>query len=222
MNMKNKLQRVSKHLMVIQCNLTYFKQLSIFFLMILIGIIFFLFINHVISEVQWYWYWKLLTAYFFPPAGKETILPAGFAVGIPHHIWFISIWFFDILVCVTMLTNWWLVEIIVNHCPSFPFIGIRLHGRPHLFKKKISIKNWYNGLHERVQKIEQKKYGRILPIFLIIFMLIPFQGSGALTTCFLGTWLGFRRRYIILIVLFGSFFSILFITLAYNGLLEMF
>ena len=219
---KININKLFDYLTSVEYNVFRLKQLARFGLMISFGTAFFTFMNAMLTNQQWRWYWKLLTAYFLPPAGKETILPAGFSLGLPQPIWFISIWFFDLLLCITVLTNWWLVEIIVNHFPAFPFIGFKLHEQPHIYKKRVSIKNWYDGLQTRVQKIEHKKYGRLLPIFLLFFMLIPFQGSGSLTTCFLGTWLGFRRRYIIFIVLFGSFFSILLITLAYNGLLKLF
>jgi len=196
---KNNINKLIGYLTSVEYNVFRLKQLARFGLMITFGTMFFIIINHVITEEQWRWYWKLLTAYFLPPAGKETILPAGFSLGLPQPIWFISIWFFDFILCITVLTNWWLVEIVIKYIKP--------------------VHRWTTRLQNRVQKIEQKKYGQLLPILLLFFMLVPFQGSGSLTTCFLGTWLGFRRRYIILIVLFGSFFSILLITLAYNGIL---
>ena len=205
----------------VEYNVFRLKQLARFGLMITFGTMFFIIVNKMITVEQWGWYWKLLTAYFLPPAGKETILPAGFSLGLPQPIWFISILFFDFLLCITILTNWWLVEIIVNHFPSFPFIGFRLHKHPHLYKKRVSIKAWYDGLQIRVQKIEHKKYGRLLPALLLLLMWIPFQGSGTVTTTFIGTWLGFRRREIVVIVCIGSFLSLLFITLAYNGFLKI-
>ena len=105
--------------------------------------------------------------------------------------------------------------------PAFPFIGIRLREKPRIYKTKVSLKTWYDGLHKKTRELEAKKYGKILPFALFIFMFIPFQGTGAMSTTIIGTWLGLRRRVTILIVAFGSFLTITFTILILLGILKI-
>jgi len=205
------------------------KQVIYFFIILGVGILFVWIVSKILTPEQWDWYWKLSIIYFIPPAGKETIIPAGlgiissFGVGVPLpvFIWGLSIWVFDVLVCLGIITNWWLLELLISVIPAFPFIGIRLKNKPKIYKKKISLKLWYDGLHKKTREIEAKKYGKILPFALFVFMFIPFQGTGAMSTTIIGTWLGLRRREIILIVSIGSFLTTIFIILVSLGILKI-
>jgi uncharacterized membrane protein len=186
-------------------------------------------ISRIITPEQWDWYWKLTVIYFIPPAGKETVIPAGlglissWGVGavLSPVIWGLSIWVFDILACLAIITNWWLLELLISVIPAFPFIGIRLKKKPRIYKIKISPKSWYDGLHRKTQALEAKRYGKLLPFALFIFMFIPFQGTGAMSTTIIGTWLGLRRLETILIVTIGSLLSTLFIIFLSLGILKL-
>ena len=224
MNQKNNYNLIKK-------NLTSFreKQVLCFFAILCAGILFVWIVSQILTAEQWDWYWKLTIVYFLPPAGKETVIPAGLGlassigigVPLPAFIWGLSILVFDILACLAIITNWWLLELLISLIPAFPFIGIRLKNKPRIYKTKISLKTWYDGLHKKTRKLEEKKYGKILPFALFIFMFIPFQGTGAMSTTIIGTWLGLRRRETILIVAFGSFFSIAFMILISLGILKI-
>jgi len=204
------------------------KQLFYFFLILLIGILFLILVYSILDSKQWAWYWKLTIIYFIPPAGKETVIPAGLGVAssigigvpLPAIVWGLSILVFDILACLAILTNWWLLELLIDNIPAIPFVGIRKQ-KPHLYKKNISLKTWYYGLHRKTRALEAKKYGKILPLALFIFMFIPFQGTGAMSTTIISTWLGLRQLETLLIVTFGSFFSILFMILISYGILAL-
>lgn len=170
------------------------KQLAKFGLLLTTGMVFFVFINNILPHEQWKWYWKLMGTYFVPPFGKESVIPLGISQGIPPFIWSTSIIIFDFLACVTILTNWWLLEAGIKH-----------------FKL---ISKWYNAIHKRMQRIESKKYGVLVPLVLLGFMCIPLQGSGAITTALIGTLLGFKQRDIIIVVIIGSTLSTVLITLS--------
>ena len=205
------------------------KQVVCFFIILGAGFLFVWIASRILTAEQWSWYWKLAIIYFIPPAGKESIIPAGlgivssFGIGvpIPAFIWGLSIWVFDILACLVIITNWWLLELLISLIPAFPFIGIRLREKPRIYKTKVSLKTWYDGLHKKTRELEAKKYGKILPLALFIFMFIPFQGTGAMSTTIIGTWLGLRRRNTILIVAFGSFLTITFTILILLGILKI-
>ena len=196
------------------------KNVISFGIIFCIGVAFFFIFFNILPENIRYIYGGLTIAYFIPPAGKETVIPAALSQGIPLEIWGISLWVYDLLTCFVVLTNWWIIELLIEHIPAFPFIGIRRHQKPRLYKKTISLKTWYAGLHIKTQKIVSKRYGKLLPIALFIFMMVPFQGTGALSTSIIGTWLGLRYYYIIAMVSFASFLSISLITAALLGILN--
>ena len=208
--------------------ISHMKQLAYFAILLVIGIIFLLVIRIILEPEQWRWYWKLSILYFIPPFGKETVIPAGLGLGsslgvgvpLPPFLWSLSIWVFDILACLAILTNWWLLELIIYHIPAFPFVGIR-RKKPRIYKKKVSLKLWYEGLHRKTQAFEAKKYGKLLPVALFIFMFVPFQGTGAMSTTIIGTWLGLRQRETLFVVAVGSFLSILLMMLVYLGIVEI-
>jgi len=207
------------------------KQILGFGAILLIGAIYFYSAYITLTPDQQSWFSVLTAAYFIPPFGKETIIPLGLWGGsidffgkiisgssLPAIILGVSIWVYDLLVCVLILTNWWVIELLINHIPAFPFIGIRKE-KPRFYKKKVSLKLWYEKLHKKTQEIEAKKYGKILPVTLWVFMFIPFQGTGAMSTTIIGTWLGLRYRETLLIVAIGSFISTIFMILVYHGFL---
>jgi uncharacterized membrane protein len=205
------------------------KQVVSFFVILGVFFLFIWIVSRILTPEQWGWYWKLTIVYFIPPAGKETVIPAGLGlassigigVHLPTFVWGLSIWVFDILACLVIITNWWLLELFISVIPAFPFIGIRLKTKPRVYKTKVSLKKWYDGLQRKTKELEAKKYGKILPFALFIFMFVPFQGTGAMSTTVIGTWLGLRRRETILIVAFGSFFSITFMILISLGILRI-
>lgn len=177
------------------------QQLAKFGIICTSGALFFILMNQLMTEEQWRWYWKLICAYFLPPAGKETIIPLGLQLDMPQFLWCFSIWYFDLLVGLSVLANWWLVEIILRHSRLF--------------------RHSYDKLQKRISRIHHKKYGKLLPGLLLIFMLIPFQGSGAITTSILGSSLGFKRSEIFFIIALGSLISIIVITATYLGILKI-
>jgi len=200
--------------------IVHIKQILGFGVILLIGAIYFYSIYIMLAPEQQISYSALTATYFIPPAGKETIIPIGLKAGLPASLWGLSIWVYDILACVVILTNWWIIELLINHIPAFPFIGIR-RKKPRVYKKKVSLKLWYKNLHKKTREIEAKKYGKILPIALWIFMFVPFQGTGAISTTIIGTWLGLRYRKLFLIVAIGSFISTIFMILAYYVFLRI-
>ena len=50
--------------------------------------------------------WPLLAAYFFPPLGKESVIPAGVGLGINPWVMALSIAFIDIIVALFLLWNY--------------------------------------------------------------------------------------------------------------------
>lgn len=195
-------------------------QLAIFFFLIATGATFFIVIYYVLTPQQQQWYAALSLAYFIPPAGKETVIFIGLSQGLPILHWCSTLWVFDLLVCLAIMTNWWFLELIINHIPPFPFLGIRRE-KPHCYKKIISLNIWYKKLHIKTRQIEMKNYGKLLLFVLAFFMFVPFQGTGAMSTTIIGTFLGLRKRTTFFIVAMGSFLSILGISLISIGIIQL-
>jgi len=127
----------------------------------------------------------LMFAYFFPPLGKESIIPIGVTGGditIPLYnqqisitainplIMALSIAFVDIVVALFLVWNYDLAK-------KIPIIG---------------------NFIEKVEKIGRKssnKYNWIKPlrfIGIMLFVMVPFQGSGGLVGSILGRLVGMK------------------------------
>ena len=195
-------------------------QLAFFFFIIAFGALYFFFIYNILTPLQQNWYVALSLAYFIPPAGKETVVLVGLSQGLPVLHWCSTLWVFDILVCLGIITNWWFFELFINHIPPFPFLGIR-RKKPHLYRTMVSLKLWYEKLQRKTREIEMKNYGKLLLIVLALFMFIPFQGTGAMSTTIIGTTLGLRKRATIFIVAVGSFVSICVLSLLSIGIIQL-
>ena len=195
-------------------------QLAFFCIIIAIGVLYFLFIYNLLTPIQQNWYAALSLAYFIPPAGKETVILVGLSQGLPVLHWCSTLWVFDIIVCLAIITNWWFLELFINHIPPFPFVGIRRE-KPHFYRTMISLKLWYEKLQKKTREIEMKNYGKLLLIVLALFMFIPFQGTGAMSTTIIGTTLGLRKRVTIFIVAGGSFLSICVLSLLSIGIIRL-
>ena len=195
-------------------------QLAFFCIIIAIGVLYFLFIYNLLTPIQQNWYAGLSLAYFIPPAGKETVILVGLSQGLPVLHWCSTLWVFDIIVCLAIITNWWFLELFINHIPPFPFVGIRRE-KPHFYRTMISLKLWYEKLQKKTREIEMKNYGKLLLIVLALFMFIPFQGTGAMSTTIIGTTLGLRKRATIFIVAGGSFLSICVLSLLSIGIIRL-
>ncbi|MFA5103488.1 MAG: small multi-drug export protein [Candidatus Thermoplasmatota archaeon] len=195
-------------------------QLAIFFFIIAAGAIFVVLVYLLLTPAQQQWYAALSVAYFIPPAGKETVIFIGLSQGLPVLPWCSTLWVFDVLVCLAIMTNWWFFEVIITHIPPFPFLGIRRE-KPHCYKKTISLKIWYEKLHQKTRQIEMKHYGKLMLFVLALFMFVPFQGTGAMSTTIIGTFLGLRQRTTFFIVAAASFLSILGMSLLSIGIIQL-
>jgi len=146
----------------------------------------------------------LMFAYFFPPLGKESIIPIGVTGGeitIPIYnqqiiitsinplIMALSIAFVDIVVALFLVWNYDLAK-------KIPIIG---------------------NFIEKVEKIGRKssnKYNWIKPlrfIGIMLFVMVPFQGSGGLVGSIIGRLIGMKSWNIFFAISSGSIFGCILI-----------
>lgn len=143
--------------------------------------------------------WPLLIAYFFPPFGKETIIPLGVGIlkrGLTVPIlnlhvkpvsvhplsMALSVAFIDIIVALFLIWNYELAK-------KIPFVG---------------------NFMERVERLGEKsssKYSWVKPlrfIGIILFVMVPFQGSGGLVGSIIGRLIGMKPWSIFLGISIGA------------------
>jgi len=144
-----------------------------------------------------YKYWALVAAYFFPPFGKETIIPIGIYGGeipVPFStdmmvitpinplIMALSIAFVDIIVALFLMWNYDLAK-------QIPFVG--------RFMEKV----------ETIGQKSSSKYAWITPlrfIGIILFVMVPFQGSGGLVGSIVGRFIGMKPINTFLAITIGT------------------
>ncbi len=110
----------------------------------------------------------LMFLYFIPPMGKESVIPIGIAQGIPWGVLAFSIAFVDIVVCLFLIWNFDLAK-------KLPFIGSGI--------KRVQVKG--AAILESMPWVE-----RLTFFGIVIFVMIPFQGSGAFAGTILGRAVG--------------------------------
>ena len=139
-------------------------------------------------------------AYLFPPFGKESIIPymlssgdslslpswlsglgSGVGPALPAWATWSMIVVMDVICAAILAYSWWFAEFII--------VRIRLLNRA------------YRSLQRKADKYRQK---RLLTISLLIFMMIPFQGTGGISTTIIARLLGVSAKKTICIVFLGS------------------
>jgi len=139
----------------------------------------------------------LMFAYFFPPLGKESIFPIGVAGGevtvpfinkiivvqaINPLIMALTIAFVDIVVALFLLWNYDLAK-------KIPLIG------------KFMIKV------EKIGRSSSDLYAWVKPlrfIGIILFVMVPFQGSGGLVASILGRLIGMKPLNTFFAIIIGA------------------
>jgi uncharacterized membrane protein len=157
----------------------------------------------------------LVFAYFFPPLGKESIIPLGVGGGeitipiINHHlvvpsidplVMALTIAFVDIIVALFLLWNYDLAK-------KIPFIG----------KFMIKVEN--------IGKSSSDKYSWIKPlrfIGVILFVMVPFQGSGGLVGSIVGRLIGMKPLSTFLAITIGAIVGCSLIAYFADAILSVF
>jgi len=169
----------------IRHNLAYLYKFLIFVIPFLTIAFYFAFIFDYLPPEKEAKYSALTIAYLLPPAGKESIIPLMLSeqVGPPLPVWIVwsTIIIMDVISSAIIAYNWWFAEFIINHIPL--------------------LDKGYKILQNKAEKFKKRK---LLTISLLLFMIIPFQGTGGISTTILSRLLGVRAKKTIAIVFTGS------------------
>jgi uncharacterized membrane protein len=157
----------------------------------------------------------LMFAYFFPPLGKESVIPIGVSGGelnipiinqyvvvpaISPLVMALTIAFVDIIVALFLLWNYDLAK-------KIPLVG------------RFIIKV------ENIGKSSSEKYGWIKPlrfIGIVLFVMVPFQGSGGLVGSIVGRLIGMKPLNTFFAISIGAITGCLLIAYFSEAILSVF
>jgi uncharacterized membrane protein len=180
-------------------NLGYLYKFLIFIAPFLTIIFYFAFIFDYLPSDSSGKYGGLVLAYFFPPAGKESVIPLmltenSLGPALPAWIAVSTIILIDALSSTVLSYSWWFAEIIIKHIPL--------------------LDRGYNALQKKAEKYKKK---RLLTISLLLFMMIPFQGTGGISTTIVARLLGVKAKKTVMIVIIGSAITTILWTMWWLG-----
>ena len=157
----------------------------------------------------------LMFAYFIPPLGKESIIPIGISGGeltvpiLNQHVvvptinplvMALSIAFVDIVVALFLLWN-------------------------YDFAKKIPIIGNFMDKVEKIGRSSSDKYSWIKPlrfIGLVLFVMVPFQGSGGLVGSIVGRLIGMKPWNTFFAISIGAIIGTILIAYFSEAILSVF
>ena len=161
--------------------------------------------------------WPLLVAYFFPPFGKETVIPLGIGilkkgltipflgiklspVSINPLSMALAVAFIDIVIALFLMWNYDLAK-------KIPLIGD--------FMIKV----------EKIGKSSSDKYGWIKPLRffgIILFVMVPFQGSGGMVGSIVGRLIGMKPLNTFFAITIGAIFGCVTLAFFADAILSVF
>lgn len=170
--------------------------------------------------LQWAIFVLLLIAYIVPPFGKETIIPAMiFGENIQHLLADV----FHLSIDTSSITGYpiWIIifSIVALDILVSAFITLNFS----LLLKIPLIGPWLRWIMRSAQKIMVKRpwIESLSSAGLLIFMYIPLQGSGAMTTSVIARLLGYKPVHAIGLVALGSLLSSITVAFGFSSIVEL-
>jgi len=181
-------------------------RLAKFFVPFIIAVTGIIVLQYTVGETSSAKLLLLMMVYFFPPLGKESIIPLGVSGGeitnpitgyvsivpsINPIIMALSIAFIDIVVALFLVWNYDLAK-------KIPIIG-----------------NFMIKVEEKGENVEEK-YGWIKPlrfIGVVLFVMVPFQGSGGMVGSIVGRLIGMTPRNTFIAISIGAVIGCLLIAM---------
>lgn len=171
-----------------------------FFIPILIGLGVISIVGLILEKSLQLKFWSLISGYFFPPLGKETIIPGGIIAGIDPLIMALSIAFVDIIIALFLVWNYDLTK-------KIPLIGNFIEKIESIGRKTSNKYNWIKPLRF---------------IGIMLFVMIPFQGSGGLVGSIVGRLIGMKPWNIFFAISAGSLIGCSLIAYFAEAILSIF
>ena len=132
---------------------------------------------------QWLTMLAAMGGYFFPPFGKESMIPYAIANYVPWIVAMVSIAMVDVILALFVMWNY-------EYVLKIPFIGQKLGALAERGRATIERKEW----------LQRLSYAGI-----VLFVMVPFEGSGGLTGSLIGRMLGMEKKKVFASVCAGAF-----------------
>jgi len=142
----------------------------------------------------------LMVAYILPPAGKETVIPAGILLGIPWWLMALSIMMIDIE---TALFMGWNFDLALK----IPVLGRTIESFIGKADEFIRERPWVKNLYFTG---------------IVVLVMVPVTGSGGIRGTIIGNLLGMEKISLFLAIFTGAFIGCFGIALATVFLQELF
>lgn len=142
----------------------------------------------------------LLAAYFFPPFGKESVIPLGVSIGIHPALMAVSIAIVDILVGLFLLWNYRVLYYV-------PILG-----------------NWARKTELKAKKMieEGRGFSKLAFLGLILWVMVPFQGSGAVSATIIGKMSGMDGKKVWFAIILGALAGTFMVAYSFNLIIVAF
>ena len=142
----------------------------------------------------------LMVVYILPPAGKETVIPLGIAIGLPWWCMALSIAMFDVETGLFMALNFDLAY-------KIPFLGPILVNLTQKTQRVIDSHRWFAGLYF---------------FAIMLFVMVPGFGSGGFRSAIAGRLLGMETYLVVLAILAGALTGCFIIALGSEAIIGYF
>lgn len=141
----------------------------------------------------------LMILYFVPPAGKESVIPIGIALGIPWWLMVMALSLLDILTGLFMLLNFG----IALRIPKLgSWISRFLASGDEFMKKRPWLARW-----------------RMLGVAFFVFL--PFQGTGGVGATIVGMMVGLSPGEILLAIAIGGTLECIIFALGFELIYQL-
>ncbi|MBN2734435.1 MAG: small multi-drug export protein [Methanomicrobiaceae archaeon] len=164
------------------------------------GVIFFFFIFLILPFESFERLMGLMVLNLIPPAGKESIIPLGIALGIPWYIIAASTMAMDICGALFMTLNFDLAL-------RIPVLG-----------------RWIKGVMEGGENFfaSHKYLEKLSALGLVLFVVVPFQGSGGIGGTLVGRMMGLSKIKVFISIAIGAFIGSFAIALGIEYVIDLF
>lgn len=141
--------------------------------------------------------------YLIPPAGKESVIPAMIALGIEPVFAALNIAIVDIVVGLFLALNF---EVFIALIGRIPVVGKAIYLLERRGRVVLKRNPWME---------------EITFIGLILFVIVPFQGSGALMASIIGNIIGVDSKRVLLAVEIGAISGTLLVAFISSAVIEV-
>jgi len=141
----------------------------------------------------------LIVAYLLPPAGKETVIPLGIALGIP---W----WYIALAIAVVDTETGLFMALNFDLAYHIPWLGGLLEQFTEKTSRFLQDHLWIEGL---------SVFG------ILLMVMVPFLGSGGIRGSIAGNLLGIRAYLVFIAIISGALIGCFGIALGSDAIISL-